>query len=90
MIQGTQNTDHRIEQLALWTRLRRSKGLWLATLTLLAGAVFAYPSVTRWAGSERSIGENNTRGVWGACPQALLYSRWHWTHVRGKPLKSPP
>ncbi len=57
MIQGTDNTDRPTQRAALWRR----KSLWLITALLLAGTLFAYPSVSRWARSDRSIDASRVR-----------------------------
>ncbi|MEM7356791.1 MAG: HlyD family efflux transporter periplasmic adaptor subunit [Acidobacteriota bacterium] len=52
MIQGTQRTDRPIQRAEpAWRR----KSLWIVTFLLAAGALVAYPSVSRWARSDRSI-----------------------------------
>ena len=58
MIQGTDNTDRPVLPSAPW---RQRKGLWFLTALLLAGALFAYPSVSRWARSDRSIDSSRVR-----------------------------
>ncbi len=58
MIQGTDNIDRPAKRSAPgWRR----KGLWLISALLLAGALFAYPSVSRWARSDRSIDSSRVR-----------------------------
>ena len=58
MIHGTENTDRPVTRSAAgWRR----KSLWLITAGLLAGALFAYPSVSRWARSDRSIDASRVR-----------------------------
>lgn len=58
MIQGTDNTDRPVQRAARWWR---RKSLWLVFSLLLAGALFAYPSVSRWAGTDRSIDSARVR-----------------------------
>ena len=58
MIQGTDNTDRPLAPPPKWWR-RRS--LWLYTIVLIAVALFAYPSVSRWARSDRSIDSSRVR-----------------------------
>ncbi len=61
MIQGTQGTDRIIEHHGLWRRLAARKGLWGLAALLLAGALVAYPSVQRWARTDRSIDASRLR-----------------------------
>ncbi len=58
MIQGTDRTDRPVHQP---TRPSRRKGFLLGTALLLASAVFAYPSVARWAQADRSIDSSRLR-----------------------------
>ena len=58
MIQGTERIDRPIlDSKPGWRR----KGLWLLTLSLTAGALLAYPSVSRWARSDRSVDGSRLR-----------------------------
>ncbi len=58
MIQGTQNVDRLIQPSQRWWQ---RKSLLLLTAVLLAGALFAYPSVHRWAQADRSIDSSRLR-----------------------------
>jgi len=61
LIQGTENMDRTIERPALGRRLWRLKGLWIPAALLLLAALAAYPSVSRWARSERSVERSRLR-----------------------------
>ncbi len=61
MIQGTENMDRTLAQPTLAHRLWRLKGLWITTALLLLAALGAYPSVSRWARSERSVERSRLR-----------------------------
>ncbi len=58
MIQGTQNTDRTIQRPKRWWQ---RKSLWTLATVFLASAVFAYPSVNRWARTDRSIDSSRLR-----------------------------
>ncbi|MEM7582728.1 MAG: HlyD family efflux transporter periplasmic adaptor subunit [Acidobacteriota bacterium] len=58
MIQGTHNVDRPISRSRRWWQRR---GIWLLSIVLLGGVLFAYPSVHRWARTERSIDGDRLR-----------------------------
>ncbi len=58
MIQGTGHTDRPIARPEPWWRRR---GLWLAAAVMASCAIFAYPSLSRWAQSDRSIDGSRLR-----------------------------